>query len=122
MGHRDSVTSVAVITGMQQWEIVSSSTDCSIKFWKFDLAPNAKIFPGHNQEVQTLAISPDQHFIATGSYDNSIKIINFDTTTEIRTLKGHSGIVNAVVISADCKLVVSGSSDKTIIIWDLELE
>ena len=78
----------------------------------------AKVLPGHQDLVSSVAISPDgQIFVSSG--DRIIKVWNLSTGKEITTLKGHLQKVNVVVISPDGRTLVSGADDQTIKIWDL---
>ncbi|MEA5515299.1 serine/threonine-protein kinase [Nodularia sp. UHCC 0506] len=78
----------------------------------------AKVLPGHEHLVLSVAISPDSQILVS-SGDRNIKVWNLVTGKEIAILKSHFQRVNVVAISPDGRTVVSGSDDKTIKIWDL---
>lgn len=74
---------------------------------------------GHNDEVNTIALSQNGQEIVSGSDDQTIKIWNLNSQQLLRTLKGHSDWVYAVAISPDSQTLVSGSKDKNIKLWNL---
>jgi len=73
---------------------------------------------GHNDEINTLTISPEGKYIISGSEDKTIKIWDTESGRLIKTLKGHKDAVKSVAISPDGRYIVS-VSDKTIKIWNL---
>lgn len=74
---------------------------------------------GHLGEVNSLAISPGSHILASGSWDNTIKVWQLANGKLIHTLKGHLGYVTSIAISPDGYFLASGSWDKTIKVWHL---
>ncbi|KEP48313.1 putative vegetative incompatibility protein HET-E-1 [Rhizoctonia solani 123E] len=75
-------------------------------------------FTGHNEQVHSIAFSPNGRLFASGSADGSLMI--WDASTGDRLfgpLTGHSDCVNSVAFSPDGTLVVSGSGDETIRLW-----
>ena len=83
-----------------------------------------KTLSGHEQDVQSVAITPDGEEIISGSFDGTIKIWNLKTGKLIQTLTGHSDageLISSIAISPDGKTLVSSSNSYggTIKIWDL---
>ncbi len=84
----------------------------------------AKTIAGHDQDVQSVAITPDGTKIASGSFDGTIKIWHLKTGELIQTLTAHSEageIISSIAISPDGKTLVSSSNSYggNIKIWDL---
>jgi WD40 repeat protein len=84
----------------------------------------AKTIAGHDQDVQSVAITPDGTKIASGSFDGKIKIWHLKTGELIQTLTAHSEageIISSIAISPDGKTLVSSSNSYggNIKIWDL---
>lgn len=77
-----------------------------------------KTLIGHNDQVSSVAISPNGKSLVSGSEDHSIKIWNLSTGTLIRTLS-HSNGVTDVAISPDGQTLVTSSRDNTVKIWNL---
>lgn len=76
---------------------------------------------GHNDSVNSVAISPDRKTLASGSDDATVKLWDMATGQEIRTFTGHSNWVKSVAFSPDGKLVASMEWIKNngIKIWDV---
>lgn len=74
---------------------------------------------GHNDDVWSVAFSPDGQRIASGSRDQSILV--WDATTGEPTfdpLIGHTGFIHSVAFSPDGTLIASASSDGSVMLWD----
>lgn len=83
-----------------------------------------KTIAGHDQDVQSVAITPDGTKIASGSFDGTIKIWHLKTGELIQTLNAHSEageIISSIAISPDGQTLVSSSNSygENIKIWDL---
>ncbi|KEP46756.1 vegetative incompatibility protein HET-E-1 [Rhizoctonia solani 123E] len=75
-------------------------------------------FAGHNDQVHSIAFSPNGQLFASGSVDGSLMIWDASTGEGLfDTLTGHSGDVNSIAFSPDSALVASGSSDETVRLW-----
>ncbi|MHC5769182.1 MAG: protein kinase domain-containing protein [Nostoc sp.] len=78
---------------------------------------------GHSgtlSSVNTLAISPDSHTLASGSDDKNIKLWDLNTKKVLASLSGHSQAVKSVAFSPDGKILATASDDKTIKLWQVE--
>jgi WD40 repeat protein len=73
---------------------------------------------GHQGAVLSVAISPDEQWIATGSNDKTVKIWQRDGTLR-NTLK-QEGTVHRVAFSPDSRSIVAGSLDGMITLWRLD--
>jgi small GTP-binding protein len=79
-----------------------------------------RILEGHDNQVNSVAISSDDKFIVSSSSDNTVRIWEVETGECLKVLEGHSTLVSRVVISSDDKLIVSSSNDETVRIWEVE--
>ncbi len=87
-------------------------------------------FPGHNNTVWSVAITPDGQRIVSGSADNSARVWDMSSGKELIRFEGHQGCVFSVAISPDGRQVLSGSGDMDarnfdkgrwrVCLWDLE--
>ena len=74
---------------------------------------------GHEDSVESVAISADSETLVSGSIDRIIKVWNLNTGELEQTLQGHEDSVFSVAISADGRTLFSGSGDETIKVWNL---
>ncbi|MGB6297060.1 MAG: AAA-like domain-containing protein [Rivularia sp. (in: cyanobacteria)] len=74
---------------------------------------------GHQDEVFSVAFSPDGKTLASGSWDNTIKLWNISSGKIISSLDGHLAPVSSVAFSPDGKTLATGSVDKTIKLWNI---
>jgi WD40 repeat protein len=78
-------------------------------------------YGGSGGWINTLRLSPDNHWLAIGSYSGS-NILMWDLTgsrKEPIALKGHGAAVNSAVFSDDGRWLATGSADATARLWDL---
>lgn len=72
--------------------------------------------------VTTVAISPDNRYVAAGSLDKSVRVWDTNTGFLVERLEGefgHMDSVYSVAFAPNGKDLVSGSLDKTIKMWEL---
>ncbi|KAE9387351.1 WD40 repeat-like protein [Gymnopus androsaceus JB14] len=72
----------------------------------------------HEDEVNSVAFSPDGTQIVSGSGDESVRIWDASTGKEMHKLEGHTNWVYSVAFSPDGTQIVSGSGDESVRIWD----
>ena len=85
------------------------------KMW----SPELIQLQGHDDQVNSVAFSPDRSKIVSGSFDHTIRVWDASTGIEILPpLRGHEYSVTSVAFSPDGSKIISGSFDKTIRVWD----
>ncbi|MFM1891715.1 MAG: hypothetical protein RLZ44_792, partial [Pseudomonadota bacterium] len=72
-------------------------------------------FEGHQDRINTVAISPDGKTIASGSRDSTIRLWDLSSGKEIALFTGHSAYVNRVAFSDDGRWLYSASDDGNVI-------
>lgn len=86
--------------------------------------PLLRIFSGHQEEVNSLAVTPDGRWVVSGSSDETVKVWDLNTGIEILTFEGHNfnkyNSIRAVVAAPDSKQVASVASGDFIRIWNLK--
>ncbi|KAI8853678.1 hypothetical protein BC829DRAFT_429816 [Chytridium lagenaria] len=134
-GHRTIVTSVAVSPDgafiasgsydetVRMWEAntgscrrtftASGSEDQTVRIWDVGSGMCEFTFTAHQDDVMSVAFSPDGRKLASASEDKTVRIWNLSTG-------GHTRVCfYCVAFSNDGNYIVSGSGDKTIRMWNL---
>ena len=55
-------------------ELVSASTDSTLRLWDTKACTAARVFSGHNNEKNFVGLSVDADFIACGSETNEVSL------------------------------------------------
>ena len=78
-----------------------------------------RVFKGHTNWVNAVAISPDDKLLLTGSSDRTVRLWHLDTAELAREYVGHSRVVNAVGFRPGKNQVVSAGEDDEIRFWSI---
>ena len=73
----------------------------------------------HSGAIYSVALSPQNHLLASCSDDKMIRLWNWKTGKLIHTFQGHLDTVWSVAFSSDGETLVSCSADCTIKLWDI---
>ena len=115
----------AIIKGHVMWirkivytptGIYSGSNDNFVYFTPFDTNVPAKLNEVHTKPIYSLALSPENEYLASGSSDKTIAIWSIFGNNNIKRLYGHSDTVTALGF-LNLDTLISASNDKTIKIW-----
>ena len=68
--------------------IIRLNTFLRVEF-EIDRSKETQKFKGHNNDVSSVAFSPDGKFIISGSLDKTIRVWNLINGKEIMKLEGH---------------------------------
>jgi len=74
---------------------------------------------GNNHGVTSVAISPDDKYVAMGNLDTVVSIWEMNMGRLVQRLRGHKDTVYSVAFTPDGKGLVSGAWDKTVKYWDI---
>jgi WD40 repeat protein len=113
-------------------ELISVSLDKTIRFWDVETGRSLRVLrppigPGHQGELNTVALSPDGKLLAVAGFGflqkdkhpSPIYLIDRESGVLSKVLPGHSRVVLALAFSADGKRLASGGEDRRILIWDV---
>ncbi|MDM8007517.1 MAG: zinc ribbon domain-containing protein, partial [Phycisphaerae bacterium] len=119
MGHRQSVTSVAISPDGRRG--LSGSEDKTLRVWNLATGKCLRKLEGHKDKVICVAISPDgQRALSGGGLDDlTVRLWELATGNCLRVFTGHRQGVTSVAISPDGRLGLSGSKDNTLRLWEL---
>jgi WD40 repeat protein len=116
--HEDVVWAVAFHP--KKWGLLASAgKDKSIFLWDVTKPDVDTLVFRHQDEVQSLAFSPDGAWLLSTCKDKTARLWNL-ASRKFREFKGHRGPVNCAAFSPDGKQVATGSEDGEIIVWDLK--
>jgi len=118
-GHSHFISEV-VLTGDSRFAF-SSSWDGSVRLWKIETGRTIDKLLGHQRDVLSVAISPDDRQILTGGLDHQIKIWNTQGVCKHTVDKNtHTDAVSCVKFYHATKpaICVTASHDKSIKVWD----
>jgi len=90
-----------------------------IRQWELATGQCVRVFEGHTNQINSIALSPDGRWALSGSDDKTLRLWELDTGNCLRTFEGHRDCVESVSISPDGRWGLSGSDDKTLGLWEL---
>jgi len=79
-----------------------------------------QIIQGHNDRINSVAVTPDGKFILSASNDRTVRLWRAEDATCIQIFRGHSNRVNIIAVTPDSQFIVSGSKDCTLKLWNLQ--
>lgn len=78
-----------------------------------------RTFSGHNKNVNTVDISPDNTHLVTGGADGKLIMWDMDQTDHVWNIQAHNGPIILARFSNSGELVATGSTDGTARIWNV---
>ena len=79
-----------------------------------------RTFSGHNKNVNTVDISPDNTHLVTGGADGKLIMWNMEENAPLWDIQAHSGPIILARFSNTGDLVATGSTDGTAKIWNVQ--
>jgi WD40 repeat protein/energy-coupling factor transporter ATP-binding protein EcfA2 len=103
--------------------LVSASFDNTAKLWqlKNNSLLEQKVFLGHKKSIYSVAISPNDKYVATAGFDGNIGLFNIEKEDgEAYFYKAaHKGRIFAITFNNASSQLLSGGSDKYMRLWKL---
>jgi WD40 repeat protein len=92
--------------------------------WLLDVAEGSfQPLEGHNEEVLSVAFSPDGRLLATGSLEGEIRVWNLqDLDAPSEPLRPHAERVTSLAFDGEGRQLASGSWDERVQIWEVDTE
>lgn len=116
IGHRAQINKVRILPCKTQ--LLSVSTDTTLKLWDIQSQSALKVFSGHKGAVLSLSLLKHSHALGGGrqavtcSADHTVKRWDLQSGKCVTTLFGHEDAVTDVSV---CTLrLISGSQDKSV--------
>lgn len=112
--------------------IITASFDKTVKVWDVKKGFLKKEFlgqigPGSEGMIYSVALSPDNKYLATGGWfgkdDESedlgdIRIYDYQTGAMKKLLKFHANVIRSMAFSQDSKYLIAGDADGNIVLWN----
>ncbi|XP_033745921.1 transducin beta-like protein 3 [Pecten maximus] len=126
-GHTHAVNTMA-FSWLNARTIVSGGQDSTLKVWdipdKLDIQTvvslHSKITEkAHDKDINSIAMAPNDKFIASGSQDKTVKIWNTSDLSLLGVMRGHKRGIWCLQFSPVDQCLATSSADGTIKIWSL---
>ena len=115
----DSTYKHYIVFSLNNDELVSGSSDKSLRWWDTGTGELVHSSQEHSAEIRAIARCPNGEKLASASDDMTIKLWDWKGKKAIRTLQGHKNKVSSVIFSPDGKHLASGSKDGSMGLWDV---
>jgi WD40 repeat protein len=90
-----------------------------VTLWDLPTGKRLRVFEGHTDLVEALAVAPGGLLAASASLDGVVKLWSLPAGKLLGTLRGHESAVRALTFSPDGKWLASSSDDRTVRLWDV---
>ncbi len=121
VGQGPIVRAPSLFSPDSNWLIVSGETETAVRSIDPSGAGAPRRLHGPSKPIDTLAVSPDSHWLAAGGQDRSVYVWKLDAgSDEMKAQHSHKlgSPVRAVAISKGGRLVVVATEDKKIWLWE----
>jgi WD40 repeat protein len=99
-------------------QLITGDDTGSVYIWNVADGKIAQELGWFNDEVSSVALSPDGRYAIAASLDRSIALF-YLTAENVVNLVGHTGPVRSVAFSPDSSLVLSGGEDGAMRLWEV---
>ncbi|HEX6557122.1 MAG TPA: NB-ARC domain-containing protein [Ktedonobacteraceae bacterium] len=114
----DAITAVAISRSGQYWAAISRQGE--VRVWREEGKLLHRAWQVHTDTTLALALSPDEHTLASGGFDGSVKL--WEIASGALLWSGwHTKGIRCLAFSPDGGLLASGGLDATVRLWDPKL-
>ena len=78
-----------------------------------------QLLRGHKEDINSVAVSPDDRWIASASDDRTVRIWERKSGRFVRVLSGESDLPYRAVFRRDGRAIAAGYSESIVALWDL---
>ncbi|KAG9296188.1 hypothetical protein G9A89_014780 [Geosiphon pyriformis] len=120
VGHRGNVKCVEFV-GQEGREIVSGSSDNTLRIWDTESAREIGILEGHESRIWDVSSNKNGSYVSSASGDGTIKLWDMKSSkhTCVTSLSGHAGDVYTVKFHPGDNHIVAGGYDKIVRLYDV---
>jgi WD40 repeat protein/transcriptional regulator with XRE-family HTH domain len=111
----DAISAVAISRGGRYWAAISRQGE--VRVWREEGKRLHLVWQAHTDLTFALALSPDEHTLASGSVDGSIKLWDIESGALLWSGWHPQGTM-CLAFSPDGRLLASGGSDATVRLWE----
>jgi hypothetical protein len=99
---------------------LAGDPDNALLLHALDVRTNTLKIIDTDAPLNSAAISPDGHRLASASADHTVRLWDADTGQPLQTLTGHTNVVFGVAFSPDGHRLASASWDDTVRLWNAD--
>jgi WD40 repeat protein/transcriptional regulator with XRE-family HTH domain len=114
----DAISAVAISRGGRDFAAISRQGE--VRVWREEGKLLHRAWQAHTDLTLALALSPDEHTLASGSYDGSVKLWDVESGALLWSGWHTQGIMR-LAFSPDGRLLASGGVDATVRLWEASL-
>lgn len=102
--------------------ILTSSGDQTCALWDIETGIQSTVFEGHDGDVMSITLSPDNRTFVSGSCDSEAKLWDIRDGLCKQTFGGHEKDINAVTFFPNSQAFATGSDDCTSRLFDIRAD
>ncbi len=114
----DAITAVAISRSGRYWAALSRRGE--MRVWREEGKLLHRAWQAHTDTTYALALSPDEHTLASGSNDGSVKLWEVESGALLWS-GWHTQSIMGLAFSPDGSLLASGGVDATVRLWEASL-